>query len=63
MIKITKGPEPVGWTTIKNTPGIDYDSADKTALRQALFKEQGGICGYCMRRINVVVGEVPDTRI
>ena len=63
MIKIAKGQEPAEWTIIKNTPGIDYDSADKSALRQALFKEQGGICGYCMRRINVAAGEVTDTRI
>ncbi len=63
MIKITKGKEPAEWTIIKNTPGIDYENADKTALRQALFEEQGGICGYCMRRIKYVAGEVTDTRI
>ncbi len=63
MIKITKGKEPAEWTKIKNTPGIDYENADKTALRQALFEEQGGLCGYCMRRMKYVAGEVTDTRI
>lgn len=48
---------------IKNTPGIDYENADKTALRQSLIEEQGCICGYCMRRIKYVAGGVPDTRI
>ena len=63
MIKITKGKEPTEWTTIKNTPGIDFEGADKTALRQALIDEQGGICAYCMRRISYVAGVVTDTRI
>ena len=63
MIRITKGQEPAEWTEIKNTPGIDYDSAEKTALRQALFEEQGGLCGYCMRRISFASGVVSDTRI
>lgn len=63
MIKITKGKEPTEWTKNKNTPGIDYENADKTALRQALLEEQGGLCGYCMRRIKYIDKVVTDTRI
>ncbi len=63
MIKITKGREPAEWTRIKKTPGIDYENADKTALRRALLKEQGGLCGYCMSRISCAPEVVADTRI
>lgn len=63
MIKITKGKEPAEWTEQKNTPGIDYLTADKDALRLSLLAEQGGICGYCMRRIRFTPGEKTDTRI
>ena len=63
MIKITKGKEPAEWTKIKNTPGINFESADKTTLRQALIDEQGWVCAYCMRRINYVAGAETDTRI
>jgi uncharacterized protein (TIGR02646 family) len=63
VIKITKGKEPAEWTKIKSTPGINFESADKTALRQALIDEQGWVCAYCMRRINYVAGAVTDTRI
>lgn len=52
MIKINKGNEPAAWTQIKQTPGIAFDNADKTALRDALLREQGFICGYCMRRVS-----------
>lgn len=51
------------WTRIKNTPGISYENADKTALRMALFEEQGGLCGYCMSRISCAPEAVSDTRI
>lgn len=63
MIQIKKGREPKEWETIRQTPGIDYDTADKTALRSALLSEQGAICGYCMRRIDYVPGTTTDTRI
>lgn len=63
MIKITKGREPAEWTTIRQTRGIDFETADKTALRLSLLAEQGGICGYCMRRVRYSVGIVTDTRI
>lgn len=63
MILIRKGCEPREWVTIRNTPGIDYDTADKKALRSALLKEQGAICGYCMRRINYDPEAETSTRI
>lgn len=63
MIKITKGREPTEWTEERNTPGITYENARKDALRLALLKEQGGLCGYCMRRVHFVPGTVTDTHI
>lgn len=63
MIKITKGREPAEWTEEKNTPGITFETAHKDALRLALLEEQGGLCGYCMRRVTFEVGTLTDTRI
>lgn len=63
MIKITKGREPAEWTEERNTPGITYETAHKDALRLALLEEQGGLCGYCMRRVSFEVGTLTDTRI
>jgi len=63
MIKISKGKEPAAWTQERNTPGITFVTAHKDALRLALLKEQGGLCGYCMRRVNFVPGTPTDTRI
>lgn len=52
MIKINKGHEPLAWTQKKETPGFTlYEPIPK--LRDALLKEQGYICAYCMRRIPV----------
>lgn len=63
MIKITKGKEPAEWTKERKTPGITYETAHKDALRRSLLEEQGGLCGYCMRRVSFVVGTPTDTRI
>ena len=52
MRAITKGAEPPSLTAHRQTPHCDYDNyADKAALRQALVREQRGICCYCMERI------------
>ena len=52
MRTITKGAEPPSLTAHRKTPHCDYDNyRDKTALREALVAEQGGICCYCMGRI------------
>lgn len=63
MIKINKGQEPAEWTKERQTPGITYETARKEVLRQSLLVEQGGICGYCMRRISYQQGYPTDTRI
>ncbi|HQN20060.1 MAG TPA: hypothetical protein PKV86_13000, partial [Syntrophobacteraceae bacterium] len=52
MRAITKGAEPPSLTAHRQTPNCDYDNyPDKAALRQALVREQRGICCYCMGRI------------
>ncbi len=52
MIKINKGIEPIEWTRKKATPGfVEYEPIPE--LREALLKEQGYICAYCMREIPV----------
>ena len=63
MIKITKGHEPTEWTQERNTPGMTFEGARKEALRLSLLEEQGGLCGYCMRRIKHERGLSPITRI
>ena len=52
MIRINKGAEPKAWTEKKNTPGFT-EYAPIPELREALLKEQGTICAYCMRRIPI----------
>lgn len=49
MRKIYKGKEPKEWMEYRLTPGAKY--ASKPQLVDALLKEQGYICAYCMRRI------------
>lgn len=49
MIRIEKGKEPKEWTKHRLTPGAKYEANDE--LRDALLKDQGYICAYCMRRI------------
>lgn len=62
MIEIKKSSEPVEWVEIKKTPGITYEDADKTELRKSLYNEQGGLCAYCMRKINIE-NRLTQTRI
>lgn len=52
MIKINKGPEPQKWINKKKTPGFVYTAIPE--LRTALLRDQGYICGYCMRSIPVL---------
>ncbi|KAA6332713.1 hypothetical protein EZS27_018808 [termite gut metagenome] len=49
MKKIDKGVEPQEWEEHRNTPGAIYQSI--SPLREALLREQGYTCAYCMRRI------------
>lgn len=51
MRKIVKQKEPKEWTEYRLTPGVEYRPIPE--LRDALLKEQGYICAYCMRRIPV----------
>lgn len=52
MIRINKGAEPIEWTRKKATPGFT-EYAPIPELREALLKDQGYICAYCMREIPV----------
>ena len=62
MIKINKRNEPAAWTQYRCTPGVLYQASEE--LRQALLNEQGFICAYCMRKIQVVdFGHRESTRI
>lgn len=58
-----KDREPAEWVRIRNTPGVVFEDVPKDDLRFSLWKEQGGLCGYCMRRINFTPGFTTDTRI
>ncbi len=55
MRAITKGAEPVALAQYRAMPGAVYDGGGftpvKDAIREALLKEQGGLCAYCMQRI------------
>lgn len=52
MIFIQKGKEPDSLTAYKRQPYASYDGyAEKDELREALLRDQGYICAYCMRRI------------
>lgn len=54
MITIKKGQEPRSLTIFKAKGGEKFDNLDaktKEDIREALLKEQGFLCAYCMRRI------------
>lgn len=51
MILIEKSKEPKSWLSHRLTQGAVYGATDD--LRNALLKDQGYICAYCMRRIPV----------
>lgn len=44
--------QPKSLTEVQSTPGASFDDCNKEDIRQALLKEQGHICAYCMRRID-----------
>ena len=53
MRTVVKGREPASLTQHRLTPNCDYDNyPDKAALRDALVREQRGLCCYCMGRIS-----------
>lgn len=49
MILMKKRKEPDAWLKYRLTPGVDYQSIPE--LVESLYKEQGYICAYCMRRV------------
>lgn len=52
MIYIQKGKEPDSLTAYKKQAYASYEGyEEKEELREALLKDQGYICAYCMRRI------------
>jgi uncharacterized protein (TIGR02646 family) len=52
MRQIVKEREPRTLTEHRASPHADYENyADKAGLREALVREQGGLCCYCMQRI------------
>lgn len=53
MIYISKGKEPASLTEYRKEKFAYYDGyKDKGDIRNALLKEQGYLCAYCMRRIS-----------
>ena len=59
MKKIIKSKEPKEWTEYRLTPGVKYSPISE--LREALLKEQGYLCAYCMRRIPTKDGNSEET--
>lgn len=54
MIYISKGKEPASLTEYKKQKYVSYDGfGDKDAIRENLLQEQGCLCAYCMRRIDI----------
>lgn len=52
MRYIQKKVEPESLTQYKKQPGAYYDGYDKKDdVREALLREQGYLCGYCMKRL------------
>jgi len=44
--------EPSSLVAYRSTPSANYNSANKKDIREALIREQGAICAYCMQRIS-----------
>ena len=62
MIRINKGAEPRAWQQYRLTPGVAYSPIPE--LREALLREQGYLCAYCMQRIPVAQpGEQETSKI
>lgn len=51
MRRIEKGPEPPCLSDLRRTPGADWSSVhgtQKQEMRETAFREQRGLCAYCM---------------
>ena len=54
MIYIKKGKEPASLTAYKKQKYVYFDGYDKKDdIREQLLKDQGYLCAYCMRRIDI----------
>ncbi len=53
--------EPASLKEKRSTPGASFDSCNKDDIRNALLKEQGYICAYCMQRISQNLNEEGKT--
>lgn len=54
MIRYAKGTAPARLVALSATPGMTWaglGAADRQPLREALVRDQGGLCAYCQRRI------------
>lgn len=55
MLRYKKGPEPEGLAIARSTPGADWDGPpsgfSRAKIREALLRDQDGLCAYCQRRI------------
>ena len=59
MRTIEKGTAPRSLTEYRQTPGATFDGFDgKEELRQALVREQRGLCCYCQSRISPEFGKM-----
>lgn len=59
MLEHSKGKEPRCLKTWQATPGADWSSLhgdDKQTIREAVCRDQGGLCAYCERRIKAIDG-------
>lgn len=59
MLEHSKGKEPRCLKTWQATPGADWSSLhgdDKQTIREAVCRDQGGLCAYCERRIQAKEG-------
>ena len=53
MLLIKKGQEPNSLTEYKKEPNACYeDFRDKDDIRDALLRDQGYLCAYCVKRID-----------
>ena len=62
MRLIIKGKEPVEWKAERETPDRgEFDSIPE--LRKSLYIDQGGICAYCMKRLEDELTPIKDRKI
>jgi hypothetical protein len=66
MRLLQKGPRPPALATTCALPpdkGGNYDNLDKPPVSEALFRDQGGLCGFCMRRVALYEQDAKGKRL